>query len=480
MSGSLPPSLSPRPAAPDPGTKRSAGSSLLRALATGLAAAVLLTSVAGWGLLTYYDGKISRIPGLGSLLAHPSDGPVNVLVVGADSRAGLTAAQRKALSLGGGGGGSIGQRSDTMMLVHVSADRRDVTVVSLPRDSYVTIPAYTDSDGDHHAAHQDKLNAAFSYGGAPLLIRTVTDLTGLSINHYVEVGFAGVVNMVDAIGGVDVCVPNAVDDHKSGLTLPAGTSHVDGTMGLAFVRARYIDPTADLGRMQRQQQFLGAMFQRATSLGVLLNPAKLSGFLDAALSSVDVDESLTRDRILDLAGELHGLKPKNLHFLTVPLADVSGTVDGVGSVVQWDRAKARQLFAALDADTAWSHGKAANRVTVAPGDIRVQVLNGSTVTGLAGQASKDLAAKGFVIGAAPGNADADDVTTTVVRYDPEWNESVNTLRATFPDARFETVPGLGATFQVVVGTDYVAPRSVKVVADKQQLSSHTAADDVCG
>lgn len=478
----LPPDLSPR-TSPTSATGPSRGGSLLRVLSTTVAVAVLAVSVLGWGLLSYYDGKIRRIPGLGSLLTGASDGPLNILVVGADSREGLSKAEQRKLSVGGVGS-DIGQRSDTMMLVHVSGDRRQVTVVSLPRDSYVTIPAYKDSQGDQHPAHKDKLNAAYSLGGAPLVIDTVQKLTSLPINHYVEVGFKGVVTMVDSLGGVDVCVPNAVDDRRSGLVLPAGKSHIGGAMGLAFVRARYIDPTADLGRMQRQQQFLASMFNRATSLGVLLNPAKLSSFLDAALSSVTVDESLDRDTLLSLAGDLQGLKPRNLHFLTVPLSDVSGYADGVGSVVNWDHAKAAHLFASLGDDSAWaSKGKGkggGHTVAVAPSDISVQVLNGSTVSGLAGKASDALAALGFVIASDPGNADSSDVTTTVIQYDPVWSESVKTLQATFPGAQLEQVPGLGGTFHVLVGTDYADPVAVKVATAKPKIEANSAADSVCG
>lgn len=478
MSTALPPGLSPRSGTPvTAATGR--GSRVLGWLATALAVAVLVTSVGGWGLLAYYDGKIQRIPGLGGLLAGSSDGPVNLLVVGIDSRAGLTAEQRQAMSVGSRGA-DIGQRSDTMMLVHVSADRDDVTVVSLPRDSLVTIPAYTDSEGDEHGAQRNKLNAAYAFGGAPLLIETVQELTGLPINHYVEVGFAGVVNMVDAVDGVDVCVPTAVDDRASGLALEAGTTHVDGAMGLAFVRARHIDASADIGRMERQQQFLAAMFQRATSLGVLLNPTKLSSFLDAALSSVTVDQSLSRDLLLDLAGDLQGLKPKNLRFLTVPIADADGYVEGVGSVVEWDRAKARQVFGALQSDQPLVKPERAARATVPPGEVRVQVLNGSSVSGLATRASDALSARGFVIGSPPGNADRTDVTTTVIQYDPAWDESLKTVRAAFPDAEVEQVAGLGGTFLVLVGTEYTEPAAVRVAKDAPDIDSRTAADKVCG
>ncbi len=477
MSTALPPELSPRHPAPAPAGPGRAGR-VLGWLASGLAVVVLVTSVAGWGLLAYYDGKIKRLPGIGSLLAGATEGPVNVLVVGSDSRDGLTPEQRKSLSVGGVGS-DTGRRSDTMMLIHVAGDRKSVTVVSLPRDSYVTIPSYTDDSGNKQPAQRNKLNAAYALGGAPLLIRTVNDLTGLDINNYVEVGFAGVVNMVDSLGGVDVCLPNAVDDRRSGLTLPEGRSHVDGETGLAYVRARYIDATADIGRMERQQQFLGSMFRQATSLGVLLQPTKLNGFLDAALSSISVDDQLSRDFMLNLAGDLAGMKPRDLRFLTVPLADPNGYADGVGSVVIWDRRKARLVFEALQADQPLVKSSGGTKVSIAPSQVAVMVLNGSDVTGLATRANDDLAAVGFTMARSPGNADRTDVTTTVIRYDPGWAQSVKTLQAALPDAQLEKVEGLGATFQVLVGTDYQVPVDVKVAKDPN-IDSRTAADNICG
>lgn len=444
-----------------------------------LAAVVFVVSTGGWVLATYYDTQIYRLPGLGTALSQDSEGPLTFLVVGSDNREGLTTSQARELGTGTAANAGTGQRSDTMMLVHLSADRDDITVVSLPRDSYLTIPAYTDNAGQHHPAHKNKLNAAFALGGAELLIETVNDATGLKIDHYVEVGFAGVVKMVDAIGGVDVCVPTAVNDWRSGLDLPAGTTHVDGVMGLSYVRARYIDPTADIGRMERQQRFLASMFQQATSAGVLLNPLKLDSFLKAALSSVKLDEGMSRDMLLDLSGDLADLSPRDIRFLTVPIANANYTTDA-GSSVLWNKRQAQEVFAALEADQPLVKKPKGTAVEVAPGDISVQVLNGSTVEGLATEASDDLDNAGYVIGSSPTNAETTDTTTTVIRYDPQWNTSVKTLEAAFPDATLEKAPGIGGTFQIIVGTEYAPPEPVRVVKPDTKLNSHTAADDICG
>ena len=477
MSTALPPELSPRPNASPTGA--GAFREWVKWLTTVLAALVFVVASGSWVLATYYDTKITRIPGIDGLLAGDSGGPLTVLVVGSDSREGLSLKEARELHTGTAAHSSTGQRSDTMMLVHIAADRKSATVVSLPRDSYVTIPSYTDDQGKKHPASKNKLNAAYALGGAPLLIETVKQETGVTIDHYVEVGFAGVVNMVDAVGGVDVCLPTAVDDQRSGLKLDAGTSHVDGFMALSYLRARYIDPTADLGRMQRQQRFLGSMFQEATSAGVLLNPAKLNGFLNATLESVHVDEGMSRDMLLDLASEIQGLSPKNIRFLTVPLSNVNLSTP-VGSAVQWDEQKAEQVFASIEADEPLVKQTKGPTVPVAPAEVNVQVLNGSSVEGLATEASADLDKAGYTIAELPGNDDRTDVTTTVVRYDPEWSTSVKTLQAAFPDATFEKVPGQGGTFEIVVGTDYAPPQKVRVAKQDTKLGSHTAADDICG
>ena len=481
MSAVLPPELSPRPAGssgPGSAGERGRGARLASLTATVLAAVVFVASTGGWVLATYYDMHLDRIPGLGGALSQDAEGPLTFLVVGSDNREGLTTSQARELSTGTAAN-AAGQRSDTMMLVHLSADRDDITVVSLPRDSYLTIPAYTDNAGQRHPAHKNKLNAAFALGGAELLINTVNDATGLKVDHYVEVGFAGVVKMVDALGGVDVCVPTAVNDWRSGLDLPAGTTHVDGVMGLSYVRARYIDPTADIGRMERQQRFLGSMFQQATSAGVLLNPLKLDSFLKAALSSVKLDEGMSRDMLLDLSGDLADLSPRDLRFLTVPIANANYTTD-VGSSVLWNKRQAQEVFAALEADEPLVKKPKGIAVEVAPEDISVQVLNGSTVEGLATEASDDLEDAGYVIGASPTNADATDTTTTVIRYDPQWSTSVKTLEAAFPDATLEKAPGIGGTFQIMVGTEYAPPEAVRLVKPDTKLNSRTAADDICG
>jgi hypothetical protein len=298
------------------------------------------------------------------------------------------------------------------------------------------------------------------------------------------------VSVVDALGGVDVCLPRAVTDQKSGLDLPAGTSRVDGVQGLAYVRARYFDGRGDLGRIERQQKFLGAMVAEATSAGVLLNPLKLTRFVNAALASVQTDPDLERGDIIDLASRLRGLSPDKVSFLTVPIADDDYRPGAVGSAVLWDERRAEAMFEAVrdDDQIGASAGKArsdAPVVTVAPSRVRVKVLNGSGVSGLGRRAAGELSRAGFAVHGAAANATTTGARTTVIRYDPRWGESVKTLQAAIPGATLQAEPGLGGTFRVVVGSSWSAPRSVEVAAPAASPAPtsappvRTAAQDPC-
>lgn len=230
-----------------------------RAVRLGATLLVLvLVVVLGWGLgLTAWAG--SRIEHIDALSGAADTPGTTYLIAGSDGRGGEKVSDD----------GTEGARTDTIMLLH-RAPNGNSYLVSLPRDTLVDIPGY----GGY------KLNAAFAFGGPKLLVETVEEFTGLTIDHYVEVGFDGVADMVDAVGHVNLCIDQDVDDPRSGLQMTEGCHDVGGDQALAFVRARYFDPTADLGRQQRQQQFVGALMDRVTSPAVLLNPvaqARLAG-----------------------------------------------------------------------------------------------------------------------------------------------------------------------------------------------------------
>jgi LCP family protein required for cell wall assembly len=451
---------------------------------------VLLASGISWAGVNQFASNVTRInvPGLTAVNEDPGhSAPMTILVVASDSREGLTHAQANALHLGTADYGK--PRTDTMMLVHIGADASTVTVVSLPRDTLATIPAYVDASGKRHNMHQAKLNSAFEAGGAPLMVKTVQGLTGVTINHYVEMNFNGFLQMVDAVDGVEVCLAKPMQDKKSGLNLPAGRQTVRGPQALAYVRARYVDPTADLGRMKRQQKFVASLVKKATSVDTLLNPVRLDSFLTAVAGSITTDTGLGRDEMLALADRLKGTNPGNVAFMTVPLAG-DKRVPHIGDVLMWDKAKAATLFDAINHDKpivppVSATASPAPVVTVAPGQVRLQVLNGTATAGLAGRASSDLAGIGFAIAAPAGNAPAPVGAATVIAYDPRFDQSAKTVAAAIPGSTLTAVSGLGRTIQVTVGTSYTGAQKVKVstatsTPSSSSVKTRTAAQDICG
>lgn len=317
----------PAPRSGRSGRGRSRGRWLRRVLLVLLLVFALLV-----GLLLYFFSRVQKVDALQDYPGRPAaTSGQDWLLVGSDSRAGLSDAEKKRLH----SGSAAGQRTDTIILLHVPSSGKP-TMVSLPRDSYVPIP------GHGH----NKLNAAFAFGGPPLLVRTVEQATGIRIDHFAEIGFGGFVGMVEAVGGVELCPTRDIKDHKAGLNVKKGCQTMDGPTALGYVRARYFDPKGDLGRVQRQQEFLGAIFKEATSPSVLLNPFRLVRLGDAGTQALRVDQ---RDGPIDLvrfALAMHAISGGNGVKETVPVSDPNYSTPA-GSAVRWDRPRARELFNSL-------------------------------------------------------------------------------------------------------------------------------------
>ena len=321
---------------------------------TSLSLGVVALSAITWLGLGQISGQISRIDVFAGLADRPEkvNSALNYLVVGSDNREGLSKEQLKKLRVGGVKV-AAGGRSDTMLLVHISKSRDTAFIVSLPRDTLVTIPAHTSQDGKSSIpARPGKLNAAFAYGGAPLLIQTIEGMTELKIDHYVEISFAGFVGVVDALGGIQVCSKVPINDPKSHLVMAAGTHTLDGVEALKYVRTRDFDGRGDIGRMERQQKFVSAVIRKATSSGTLLNPIKLANFYSATISTVKMDSSVNKGDLLTLAKQMRNLSSGNVRTLTVPLSDPNGRYPGLGSVVIWDSTLAPELWNRIKNDTA--------------------------------------------------------------------------------------------------------------------------------
>ncbi len=246
---------------------------------------------------------------------------VNVLILGSDQRDGANAAI---------GGDAEGMRSDTTMVLHISADRSRVELVSIPRDSLVDIPSCTMTNGKTSRATHGMFNSAFATGwdmggdmasAAACTIKTVQENTGVPINHFVVVDFAGFQQMVNAIGGVPMCFPTPLKDNLSGLNVGAGQQTLDGGMALAYARARHgVGDGSDTNRIGNQQKLIAAMVREVMSADVMTNPTKLVAFLSAATSSLTTDTGMSISNMTGLAYNLRNISSGNITFMTIPFA----------------------------------------------------------------------------------------------------------------------------------------------------------------
>jgi LCP family protein required for cell wall assembly len=454
----LPPELNPRGkgAVARPHTRGRRVARILSWIAVGLSASTLLLSGVGFALIKYYDGNINRLDGLfGEAKDRPAklDGKAkNFLLVGSDSREGASKEELRQ----SGTEFTPGRRSDTMILIHLSAKQDKALLMSFPRDLYVEIPG----------SGQGKINTAFAKGGPALAIQTVETLTDVRIDHYIEVNFNGFRRMVDALDGVEVCLPKAAKEKDSGIDLPAGRSVVKGPQALAFVRQRKGLPRGDIDRIARQQQFLAAMLRRATSRGILLRLDRVLPFLKTVTDSIQVDEHLSFNTMKDLALRLKDLDPAKVTFVTVPI-DKLGRRNGQ-SVVLMDELGAEQLFRSIREDDAIPGASAApsgppSNLIVAPSRIRVRVLNGAGIKGLAAKAAEDLRGVGFKI-VDTGNADSEAYEETIVRHGPDREDSARTLAAAVPGARTQLDQSMRGNVELVVGRHYSGARQVTISA----------------
>jgi LCP family protein required for cell wall assembly len=307
-----------------------------------LVVALLAVSI---GTYFWADGKVRREVDLNKVANRPASGKgTNYLIVGSDSRVGLTKAQEQALHTGA----AAGKRTDSMMILHVGSNGN--TMLSLPRDSYVTIPAFTGTSGKKYPATTHKLNTAYSWGGAELLTQTVEFNTGLHIDHYAEIGFNGFVNLVDALGGVNMCLDKAIKDKASGADFKAGCQTLNGAQSLAFVRQRHQEASQDLGRMQNQQKFLSTLAHQAASPSTILNPFTLYPVIGSGLDTLIVDKDMSLWNITSMFWAMKGVTSGGGQSMTVPISTANLQTPNDGVAVKWNTTKAKQLFSELKND----------------------------------------------------------------------------------------------------------------------------------
>lgn len=292
-----------------------------------LAVIVALVLVAGLGTYFYLNSKLTRQNILVGYSGRPSPGSgTNWLIAGSDTRQGLTKRQERQLSTGHLDNSGFG-RSDSILILHIPVSGKPL-LISIPRDSYVQIPGYG----------RNKINAAFSFGGPRLLAETVQDNTGLYINHFVDIGFGGFVRVVNAVGGVRMCLDHRLHDHASGLRLHRGCQVLNGAQALAYVRDRHNFATQDLQREQDQRIFLKALLSKLTSPGVLLNPFSVLPAASGAVATLTVDKGTSLYQLYGFAQAM-----RNPQTTTVPIANANYPTS-VGDVVLWSRSQASQLF----------------------------------------------------------------------------------------------------------------------------------------
>ncbi|MEX5631765.1 LCP family protein [Parafrankia sp. FMc2] len=464
--------------------QRSASSQLYRVALAFLSVLVFVVTAGGWAVLKYADGRFGQVTlDLGDDRPEETEGATNFLLVGTDSRAGLE-----------------GQRSDTTILAHFGEDKT-VTMVSIPRDTYVTIPSYTDADGREHKAHKAKFNSAISDGGPSLLVRTIESLTNMRIDHYVSMDLAGFKEITDAIGGVDVCVlpsdfkeyvaengrnSRNTNDPMSGFVGGPGQVHVNGEQALAFVRQRHGLPGGDIDRIHRQQQFMGAVFRKVVGGGVLTNPSQLEGLLSTATSALTLDDNTDIFDLRKLASRLRGIASGGVTMQALPTHSPDRTEGGNdrGEILIGGQRVSVQLYNPADleriiAPLGGSTGEPARAGGGADAtEVAVQVFNGSGISGLAADAVDELTAKGFRATNA-GNASTSNYVTSRVRYGTGLEAAATSLQALVPDARLESDPGIDG-LQLILGTSFDGLADVAVSAPTEAAPAATGDDPAAG
>ncbi|GAA0568034.1 LCP family protein [Actinomadura livida] len=364
---------------------------VLGVLSIVMSVVLVAGSLTAYGFWRRLDGQIDRenVDGrLGVDRPEKLNGSLNILLIGSDSRAGRNARY----------GTEPGQRSDTTILLHISPGGENAIGISFPRDSMVQMPSCKRRNGTTVPAQFGMINTAFSNGGPACTWKTIESLTDIHIDHYVEVDFAGFKRVVDALGGVEICVPRRIDDPKAELRLRPGRQVVRGDQALGYVRTRYaLGDGSDLDRIKRQQAFMASVTKKATDKGMLTDPGRTYDFLSAVAKSIKADEDLTLSVMQRLAGSLRGMSAGKVRFVTVPVEAYPQDRNRV----QFNRALAEPLFRAVREDNKLPEPEpvpVGNQVKpVPPAQVQVGVYNAAGTPGLAQRTADQLTERGFQV-----------------------------------------------------------------------------------
>lgn len=443
------------------------GQRLMRALGIVVALVVLVTGGVGAWFYQHLNANIHSVAIHGGGSAEKADAfgrtPINVLVIGSDGRNNKTDCK-----LGGGcseTGTQSGKNADVEMVVHISADRSNATVMSIPRDTMVQVPACTDSESKASTpGYYGMVNSALAYGPA-CQVATVHQLTGITIDHFVMLDFSGVVKMSDAVGGVPVCVSDNVYDTYSHLKLSKGTHTLKGVAALEFVRSRHgFGNGSDLGRTVSQHIFLSAMIRKFKSAGTLTDPTKVYSLADAATKALTVDTGLgSVSKLVSLATDLDKVPAKRITFTTMQTtadpSDANRVVVAPGAKSLFDAIADDQSLSGSSSGSAAgrkagpSDAPSASAATVPAAQVAVNVQNGTGASGRASIIASALIAKGFSSGTTYGNAPAQSATTTLT-YGPGQKAQATTVANALGLPASHLTQGTATGLTLVVGTDW--------------------------
>jgi LCP family protein required for cell wall assembly len=468
------------PAAARP--RRSTRSIVFRTAA--LAAAVIMTgsTLAAYVMYRHDWNAIKRVDVRRDLSYHPRPpahlNAMNILLIGSDSRA---AANRKF------GAGVVGQRSDTIMVLHIAPGAHQLIVLSFPRDSVVPILACAPESGSlgqtaEPAGYVEQINATFAYGGPGCLWETLEQTTRIHIDDFVELTFTGFEHVINDIGGVNVCLPVAIHDPDSLLNLSAGRHHVYGREALAFWRARYIGEGSDLQRINRDQYLMASLLQGLGRSGLTHSPVKILRVIQDVVSHGDIstDTQLSPGRLVTIAAELHSLPPGAVQFIEIPTVPYPGDPQ---AWVQWTQPQATALFTAIAHDTrlptaapavvSRTRGtgvigrtavEAANAATKATAPVSVAVFNGTTRPNLATTTAASLTSRGFhVVGIA--DAPTLNYRRSVVEYASAADlAAARSVAGLISHVRLQRDPTLPAgTVQLILGSSFTGLETAAAV-----------------
>ncbi|WP_276651120.1 LCP family protein [Corynebacterium vitaeruminis] len=456
------------------------GTRSLKVFVALLSAIVLVISAMGY----FTVGKIGHTVASGNLVlggakGNSPDGATDILLVGSDSRTDaqgnpLTQDEIDMLHSGDEESGN----TDTIMVIRVPNDGSSATAISIPRDTYIhdseygnmkingVYGAYKDEETnkltEQGVTDQKKIAEQSSDAGRKGLIKAVSDLTGITVDHYAEIGLLGFVLLTDAVGGVDVCLNEAVDDEYSGANFPAGEQTLNGPQGLAFVRQRHGLPRGDLDRIVRQQAFMASLVNKVLSSGTLTNPSTLADLGDAVTRSVIIDKGWD---VMSFATQLQNLAGGNVSFNTIPVTSIDGTGDYGESIVTVNVDEVHKFFDDLlhgrdtsEASTATSEASS-DTATASPSNVDLQVLNATTTSGLAANVASYLKNQGYTVSQTANASEGVYSTSQVVAADPSSAEAIDISNKLggLPITGNDTLdPG---TIIVVTASDYNGPSS---------------------